>query len=77
MLRIVKEAMEGLLYSRKLPLVLDLDDTLVRLVGEGNDRHVPESDVHKCKFIKKYTYIYHMANLFFNIRWKSCSSTFR
>ena len=41
--------MEGLLYQRKLPLVLDLDDTLVRIVGEGNDRHVPESDVHLCK----------------------------
>ena len=70
MLRIVKEAMEGLLYSRKLPLVLDLDDTLVRLVGEGNDRHVPESDVHRCKFIKSihtYRYIMIFAVIFFSV----------
>ncbi|KAI9321258.1 hypothetical protein BX666DRAFT_1850875 [Dichotomocladium elegans] len=33
--------------NRKLPLVLDLDDTLVRLVGDGNDRHVPEADAYK------------------------------
>ncbi|KAI8138435.1 hypothetical protein BJV82DRAFT_523411 [Fennellomyces sp. T-0311] len=46
MLQIVKESMESLLYQRKLPLVLDLDDTLVRIVGAGNDRHVPENEVH-------------------------------
>ncbi|KAI9485687.1 MAG: hypothetical protein EXX96DRAFT_16356 [Benjaminiella poitrasii] len=49
MIRIVKESMNELLYHRKLPLVLDLDDTLVRLVGEGNERYVKEADIPKCK----------------------------
>ncbi|OAC99454.1 hypothetical protein MUCCIDRAFT_92743 [Mucor lusitanicus CBS 277.49] len=49
MIHIVKQSMEELLHSRKLPLVLDLDDTLVRIVGEGNERHVPEADIPKCK----------------------------
>ncbi|KAI8997272.1 NLI interacting factor-like phosphatase-domain-containing protein [Pilobolus umbonatus] len=48
MIRIVKESMNELIFQRKLPLVLDLDDTLVRLVGEGNDRYVPEADIPKC-----------------------------
>ncbi|KAI9319727.1 hypothetical protein BX666DRAFT_1319475 [Dichotomocladium elegans] len=41
-----RSAMEAIVFNRKLPLVLDLDDTLVRLVGDGNDRYVPESDAH-------------------------------
>lgn len=49
MIRIVRESLDELLAQRKLPLVLDLDDTLVRLVGEGSDRFVSESDLHKCK----------------------------
>jgi hypothetical protein len=49
MIHIVKESMTELLHCRKLPLVLDLDDTLVRIVGEGNERHVPEADIPKCK----------------------------
>ncbi|CAO0797315.1 unnamed protein product [Mucor circinelloides] len=49
MIRIVKESMNELLRYRKLPLVLDLDDTLVRIVGEGNERHVPEADIPKCR----------------------------
>ncbi|KAI8095621.1 hypothetical protein BDF21DRAFT_328392 [Thamnidium elegans] len=48
MIRIVKESMNEIIYQRKLPLVLDLDDTLVRLVGEGNERYVPEVDIPKC-----------------------------
>lgn len=52
MIRIVKDSMDELFHFRKLPLVLDLDDTLVRLVGEGNDRYVPESDLPKCKYHK-------------------------
>lgn len=43
--------MESVIFNKKLPLVLDLDDTLVRLVGDGNDRHVPESEAHRCKSI--------------------------
>ncbi|KAG2202543.1 hypothetical protein INT47_012537, partial [Mucor saturninus] len=49
MIRIVKDSMNEIIYQRKLPLVLDLDDTLVRLVGEGNERYVPEIDIPKCK----------------------------
>ncbi|KAK4514645.1 uncharacterized protein ATC70_002246 [Mucor velutinosus] len=49
MVHIVKESMKELLHCRKLPLVLDLDDTLVRIVGEGNERHVPEADISKCR----------------------------
>lgn len=48
MIRIVKDSMYTLLRCRKLPLVLDLDDTLVRLVGEGNVRYVKEADIPKC-----------------------------
>lgn len=48
MIRIVKESMTEILNLRKLPLVLDLDDTLVRLVGEGNERYVKEADIPKC-----------------------------
>ncbi|KAI9309182.1 hypothetical protein BJ944DRAFT_154818 [Cunninghamella echinulata] len=47
MIRIVRESLDELLVQRKLPLVLDLDDTLIRLVGEGSDRFVSESDLHK------------------------------
>ncbi|RCI04192.1 RNA polymerase II [Rhizopus stolonifer] len=50
MIRIVKDSMNEIVYQqRKLPLVLDLDDTLVRLVGEGNDRYVPEAELPKCR----------------------------
>jgi hypothetical protein len=49
MIRIVKESMNEILFSRKLPLVLDLDDTLVRLVGEGSTRFVPEVDIPRCE----------------------------
>lgn len=48
MIRIVKDSMNEIIYQRKLPLVLDLDDTLVRLVGEGNERYVPEVDIPNC-----------------------------
>ncbi|KAI8379104.1 uncharacterized protein BYT42DRAFT_593378 [Radiomyces spectabilis] len=47
MIRIVRGSMEELIYQRRLPLVLDLDDTMVRLVGDGDERFVPEKDVHK------------------------------
>ncbi|ORX58108.1 hypothetical protein DM01DRAFT_1318835 [Hesseltinella vesiculosa] len=47
MTRIVKDSMDEILLQRKLPLVLDLDDTLVRLVGEGNERFVPEMELGK------------------------------
>lgn len=40
---------EGYFTMRKLPLVLDLDDTLVRMVGENDPRHVPERDLYKCR----------------------------
>lgn len=41
--KVIQDQMESLLRSRKLPLVLDLDDTLVRVVGDSNpDRYVPE-----------------------------------
>ncbi|KAJ3099896.1 hypothetical protein HDU97_002680 [Phlyctochytrium planicorne] len=36
------------LLSRRLPLVLDLDDTLVRVVGDGDSRYVPEDKVGLC-----------------------------
>lgn len=45
----VKESVTELMKYRKLPLVLDLDDTLVRLIGEGSDRFVKEADIHKCR----------------------------
>ncbi|KAI8084654.1 NLI interacting factor-like phosphatase-domain-containing protein [Halteromyces radiatus] len=46
-IRMVKESRDELMMQRKLPLVLDLDDTLVRLVGEGSERFVPENDLPK------------------------------
>ncbi|KAI8579531.1 hypothetical protein K450DRAFT_241442 [Umbelopsis ramanniana AG] len=49
MLRIIKEQQEGLLRQRRLPLVLDLDDTLVRLVGNETGRYVPEDQLHLCQ----------------------------
>ncbi|KAI8327678.1 hypothetical protein EDC96DRAFT_88944 [Choanephora cucurbitarum] len=50
MIRIVKDSMTEIVYQqRRLPLVLDLDDTLVRLVGEGNERYVPEAELSKCR----------------------------
>ncbi|KAG1456321.1 hypothetical protein G6F56_006855 [Rhizopus delemar] len=49
MVRNVKDCVHDLVRHRKLPLVLDLDDTLVRLVGNENGRFVPESDIPKCK----------------------------
>ena len=42
MQRIVREPQMTLLNIRRLPLVLDLDDTLVRLVGNAPGRYVPE-----------------------------------
>jgi hypothetical protein len=48
MLRIIKEQQDGLLRQRRLPLVLDLDDTLVRLVGNETGRYVPENQLHLC-----------------------------
>jgi hypothetical protein len=33
--------------NRKLPLVLDLDDTLVRVVGTSASQHVSEEDALK------------------------------
>jgi hypothetical protein len=45
----IRESVSELLRNRKLPLVLDLDDTLVRLIGEKSDRFVKEADVHKCR----------------------------
>ncbi|KAI7866756.1 hypothetical protein BDF14DRAFT_1996313 [Spinellus fusiger] len=44
--RIIRESTRELFQQRKLPLVLDLDDTLVRLVGENDRRHVPERELH-------------------------------
>lgn len=49
MIAIVRSSLDNLLYQRKLPLVLDLDDTLVRLVSEGNDRHVSAVEAAQCK----------------------------
>ncbi|KAG0235477.1 hypothetical protein BGW42_005263 [Actinomortierella wolfii] len=37
----------SMLRARRLPLVLDLDDTLVRLVGNGDKRYVPETEAAK------------------------------
>ncbi|KAF9955138.1 hypothetical protein BGZ72_003983 [Mortierella alpina] len=37
----------NLLRTRRLPLVLDLDDTLVRLVGNERSRYVSEADAAK------------------------------
>lgn len=34
----------NLLHNRRLPLVLDLDDTLVRLIGNERTRYVSEAD---------------------------------
>ena len=42
--RIVKDQAESLLRSRRLPLVLDLDDTLVRAVGDSPGRYVLPED---------------------------------
>ncbi|CEI92836.1 hypothetical protein RMCBS344292_07085 [Rhizopus microsporus] len=49
MVRNVKDCVHELVRHRKLPLVLDLDDTLVRLVGNENGRFVPEADIPKCE----------------------------
>ncbi|KAL1926585.1 hypothetical protein VTP01DRAFT_5706 [Rhizomucor pusillus] len=47
--QIVKDSVNVLLSQRRLPLVLDLDDTLVRAVGdEGSKRQVPEKDLPHC-----------------------------
>jgi hypothetical protein len=40
--KVIQEQADMLLRSRKLPLVLDLDDTLVRVVGNKPGRYVPE-----------------------------------
>jgi hypothetical protein len=41
--KVIHDQAEMLLRSRKLPLVLDLDDTLVRVVGNTPGRYVPDS----------------------------------
>ncbi|KAI8928316.1 hypothetical protein BC831DRAFT_423704 [Entophlyctis helioformis] len=43
--KVIQERAKMLLLSRKLPLVLDLDDTLVRVVGNAPGRYVPESEI--------------------------------
>jgi predicted HAD superfamily phosphohydrolase YqeG len=41
--RVVQDQVDQLLRSRRLPLVLDLDDTLVRVVADDNpDKYVPK-----------------------------------
>lgn len=42
--RIITESAKNLLLARKLPLILDLDDTLVRVVGDAPGRYVSVSD---------------------------------
>ena len=50
--------METLLRSRKLPLVLDLDDTLVRVVGGNNpDRYVPEEQISRSSILFYFNYL--------------------
>ncbi|RUS18702.1 hypothetical protein BC938DRAFT_475916 [Jimgerdemannia flammicorona] len=49
MQRIIREQQDGMLKLRRLPLVLDLDDTLVRLVGSEPGRYVPESALLFCR----------------------------
>lgn len=47
-----------LLVQRRLPLVLDLDDTLVRAVGEDDKhRQVPEKDLPHCEYKVDKTHI--------------------
>ena len=41
----IQDQADSLLRSRKIPLVLDLDDTLVRVVGDMPGRYVPESQI--------------------------------
>jgi hypothetical protein len=41
----MKAQRDALLNMRRLPLVFDLDDTLVRLVGNPKDGYVPESHI--------------------------------
>eukprot|EP00842_Homolaphlyctis_polyrhiza_P003910 jgi/Hompol1/451/HPOL_004732-RA len=41
----IQERAEALLRLRRIPLVLDLDDTLVRVVGNTPGRYVPESEI--------------------------------
>ncbi|KAJ3324958.1 Multiple epidermal growth factor-like domains protein 8 [Boothiomyces sp. JEL0866] len=43
--KVIEEQSETFLRTRKLPLVLDLDDTLVRVVGNAPGRYVPEQDI--------------------------------
>ncbi|RKP34946.1 hypothetical protein BJ085DRAFT_13432, partial [Dimargaris cristalligena] len=45
--RIVVEQQRALLHSRRLPLVFDLDDTLVRVVANNDGRYVPEKEAAK------------------------------
>ncbi|KAJ1921133.1 hypothetical protein IWQ60_006824 [Tieghemiomyces parasiticus] len=42
--RIIVEQQQALLQSRRLPLVFDLDDTLVRVVGNNDPRYVTERE---------------------------------
>lgn len=48
--KIINDQIESSLRARKLPLVLDLDDTLVRLVGNAPGRYVPEDQIHLGKY---------------------------
>ena len=42
----IKMKVDSLLNNRRLPLVLDLDDTLVRIVGGNTRLNVPEAALH-------------------------------
>lgn len=45
--QLTNERVKGLLDNRKLPLVLDLDDTLVRSVGADKKKYVLSEDIEK------------------------------
>ncbi|KAJ1650048.1 hypothetical protein IWQ61_009047 [Dispira simplex] len=45
--RIIVEQQRNLLRSRRLPLVFDLDDTLVRVVADNDKRYIPEKEAAK------------------------------
>lgn len=49
--QVIQDQTDLLLRSRKLPLVLDLDDTLVRVVGNQTGRYVPEIQVPQGSFL--------------------------
>lgn len=47
MVALISSQKYNLLKARRLPLVLDLDDTLVRLVGNERSRYVSDVDAAK------------------------------